>query len=204
MGKAKLVLAILALTALTACGADAPIRNGSTGLSRDGVVMKPGGGEAVQPDFRVTRIDISVPRTLSVSESNEYHPKADIVWRGDPYGDRYRQIEDIFETAMQRGAAQLRGGRPVAIEVVVMRFHALTERTYYTIGGIHSLTYALTVRDARTGEVIQPTRTIKADLDGLGGEEALAAERAGQTQKVRITAHLAQSLVRELSRPYQR
>lgn len=29
---------------------------------------------------------------LSVSESNSYYPNADVVWRGDPIGDRIQQI----------------------------------------------------------------------------------------------------------------
>jgi hypothetical protein len=39
---------------------------------------------------------VSVPRSLSVSEAHGIKPRADIVWREDPPGDRYVQVEGII------------------------------------------------------------------------------------------------------------
>lgn len=151
------------------------------------------------PPVKVTKLNVVVPRSLSVSEANSYHPQADIVWRGDPPGDRYAQIESIFRNGMGRGIQQFRTGRPIVVDITVERFHALTEKTRYTIGGIHSITFRMAERDASTGELLRPEHVVKADLKGFGGDEALAAERAGQTQRVRITDHLAQVIVQQLA-----
>jgi hypothetical protein len=40
-----------------------------------------------------------------------------------------------------------------------------------------------------------------ADLDAFGGQQAINAEARGQTQKVRITDHLAEVIRQELSNP---
>lgn len=141
--------------------------------------------------YDVVSLSVTVPRTLVVSEQNAYYPSADIVWRGDPPGDRYVQIQSIFEDGMGRGVAALNGSRPVRVSVEVRRFHALTEKARYTIGGVHSIRFVLTVFDAQTGQVIEGPRLVSADLDALGGDQAIAAERAGRGERVQITNHLA-------------
>ncbi len=150
-------------------------------------------------DVRVENITVRVPRSLTVSEANRYLPSGDIVWRGDLIGDRHAQVQAIFETAMQRGTQKLDGARPVSLDIEVKRFHALTEKARYTVGGVHSITFDLTVLDAKTGTPLGETRKVRADLDGFGGQQALRAEAAGLTQKVRITAHLAEVIRQELT-----
>jgi len=54
-------------------------------------------------DIQTIRID--VPRTLEVSEKNRFYPGGDIVWRGEPMGDRYMQVGAIFEDAATRDPA---------------------------------------------------------------------------------------------------
>ncbi len=149
----------------------------------------------------VENVIVHVPRSLKVSERNSYYPRGDIVWRGDPIGDRYAQVQAIFESAFKRGVKSLHGPVKVDLEVTVKRFHALTEKARYTVGGVHSITFDLAVLDAETGKVLVPPRTIRADLDGFGGQQALLAEARGETQKVRITNHLAQVIREELSNP---
>jgi hypothetical protein len=144
---------------------------------------------------------VTVPRTLKVSEANMFYPIADIVWRGDAYGDRHEQVEAIFNEGLTKGAQMTSGARDVVVDVEVIRFHSLTERTRYTVGGTHSITFAMTVHDAKSGSVLQARRIIKSDLKGFGGNAAVIAERMGQTQKVRITDHLAKVLNQELARP---
>ncbi|WP_298917958.1 DUF6778 family protein [uncultured Roseobacter sp.] len=157
--------------------------------------------EAAVPIYDVTDVVVNVPENLIVSEANSYYPSGDIVWRGDPAGNRHEQVRAIFETAMARGTAGMTEGTPVILDIEVKRFHALTEKTRYTIGGIHAITFKMSVRSAETGLMLSEPRVIKANLKGFGGERAIAAERQGQTQKVRITDHLAGVIFTELGQP---
>lgn len=152
-------------------------------------------------DYRVTRLDVRVPRELTVSEANLYYPLADIVWREDPFGDRYEQIEAILRPAAERATGGLAGQRPVGVAIELVRFHALSEKARFTVGGVHSLQFRLSVFDPQTGAEIEPTRLVIADLEAYGGEEAMAAVREGRTQKVRISNHLAGVIQHELIAP---
>jgi len=157
--------------------------------------------QAAQPSFSIAEMRIAVPGELRVSEANVYYPIADIVWRGDPMGDRHEQVLDTFANSFQRGTAGLEGVQPVSVDVEVTRFHSLTEKARYTVGGVHSIRFDLTVRDATTGAVIVPTRKVVADLPALGGRAAIAAGGTGVTQKTRISDHLAVVIEQELTRP---
>ena len=152
------------------------------------------------PSFKVTDISVTVPDNLRVSEANRYYPSGDIVWREDPIGDRYQQVSDIVRAGLEKGAARLNGEREIILDVTVTRFHALSEKARYTIGGVHAVQFLLTVRDAESGSVIIPTHKVKADFDALGGSAAIQAERRGVTQKVRITNQLAKVIQDELTR----
>jgi len=150
-------------------------------------------------DVRVDSITVTVPRSLTVSEANRYLPAGDIVWREDPLGDRYAQVADIFYTAMERGTAALDGATPVVLDIEVSRFHALTEKARYTTGGVHNINFTMTLRNAETGALLGDPRRVRADLEAFGGQKALAAEARGETQKVRIVAHLAEVIRQELT-----
>ena len=150
-------------------------------------------------DVHVKAITITVPRSLTVSEANRYIPKGDIVWRGDPIGDRHAQVAAIFDTAITRGAQSVQGAVPVALDIEVTRFHALTEKARYSVGGVHNISFDLTLRDPATGAALAETRQVQADLDGFGGQQAINADARGQTQKVRITDHLAEVIRQELT-----
>lgn len=153
--------------------------------------------------FVITGVQIDVPRTLTVSEANSYLPRADIVWRGDLPGDRHQQIEALFRDAMADGIATLgdTGTRPVTLQITLKRFHGVTERTRYTMGGVHNVIFDLAFLDPETGALLAPVREVAADLKEPGGDDAIAADAAGQTQKVRLRAHLAQVLVDEMTQP---
>jgi len=150
-------------------------------------------------DLRVESITVRVPRSLTVSEANRYLPAGDIVWREDPVGDRYAQVADIFYTAMERGTAALDGATPVTLDIEVSRFHALTEKARYTVGGVHNISFTMALRNAETGALLGEPRLVRADLNAYGGQRALAAEARGETQKVRIVAHLAEVIRQELT-----
>ena len=154
-----------------------------------------------QSPVSVNTITVRVPRSLKVSEANRYLPRGDIVWREDPIGDRYAQVQKIFQDALQTGVASLNGPVKVNLDVQVIRFHALTKKARYTTGGLHSITFDLAIKNPKTGELLAPIRTVRADLDGFGGQKALQAEARGLTQKVRISNHLSDVIRQELSNP---
>lgn len=182
---------------LAACSTDTVTR----GAGVDPSALTGGAVTMASPDYDVTAIAISVPRTLTVSEANVYFPMSDIVWHGDPLGNRYEQVQAVFEEAFATGTADLNGTRKVEVLAEITRFHALTPKTRYTVGGTHSLHFMLTVRDAVTGEILDGPRPVVADVKASGGSRAMEEEAAGITQKVVIEERLAQVIHDELTAP---
>ena len=144
-------------------------------------------------------IEISVPQDLKVSEANVMVPNADIVWRGDPMGDRHSQVAAIFEAAAANATQGLIEGRGVVLSLEVTRFHALTEKARYLTGGNYALHFELTLRDAATGVILDGPRSVVADVRASGGARAIAEDNAGRTEKVVITERLVQVLQYELA-----
>lgn len=156
----------------------------------------------IAPDFRVTKVNVIVPGSLTVSEDNGIKPRADIVWREDPYGNRYEQVKSVMEEGLNAGAKALNGTRAVVLDVQLVRFHAQTQRVRYSsLPSKHEIEFLLTVRDANSGAVIVPSHMVNATFDALGGNAAVAADRAGITQRMRIDEHLAGVIYGELTRP---
>ena len=143
--------------------------------------------------WKVVAVDVTVPRTLTVSEANRYAPNADIVWREDPFGDRYDQVDAIITDAAKRGVAGLHGKREVKLLITMQQFHALSEkaRALLNNSGVHDITFTAQVVDNATNAPLSPPDLIKADLVAYVGDQAIAAEKQGLTQKVRITDHVA-------------
>lgn len=161
------------------------------------------GPRDVTRDYSIARVQFHAPQTMKVSEGNGYYPFADVVWRGDPVGDRIVQIGAIFETAVMRGTADLNGATPVIVDIALKRFHGVTERTRFSVGGVYNMVFDMTVLDARSGAVIEPPREVVANLSAPGGNAALVAEMHGQTEKVRVTDYLTMVLHDELRGDYQ-
>lgn len=192
------LMMLLGLGALvSACGGTAPVTRAAP--------FEPLAAEAQAPTalepVTITAINVQVPRSLKVSEANRYIPAGDIIWRGEPIGDRHAQVQALFEEAFSRTAANMVGPREVIVDVRVMRFHGLTEKARYSVGGVHNIEFDLMFRDAQTGLVLGEPRRVRADLAAFGGQQAIEADAAGQTQKVRITAHLAEVLRQEIMQP---
>lgn len=154
-----------------------------------------------QPDLRIDSFTVSVPKSLKVNDRNLYYPMGDIVWRGEAKGDRHAQVRGMFEVGLRRAAPRIHGARPVRIDVQVVRFHAVSEKARYTVGGVHDITFMYRLIDVASGAQLGPTRTVDADLEALGGSAAIEAEGRGLTQKVRIVAHLERVFIEELTRP---
>ncbi|MGK7755267.1 MULTISPECIES: DUF6778 family protein [unclassified Roseovarius] len=154
------------------------------------------------PAYAVQEIRVNVPKSLKVSEANRYLPGGDIVWREDPAGDRHAQVKAIFEAAMQQGVNAMRPGHvPAVLDIQVTRFHALTEKARYTVGGVHALQFRMLLRNPETGVAYGAPQFVKADFKALGGQAAIKAEQQGITQKYRITNHLADVIQRQLTSP---
>lgn len=205
----RLVSALALTIGLGACTSPVPdaTRNlpvdESTGRAMGlGLQTTAGAGYSLMtPHYDVVSVNIAVPESLRVSEANMYYPIADIVWRGEPRGDRHKQVTAIFQEAFVTGTQTLRSGRRVAVDVIVDRFHCLTEKARFTIGGVHSLKFTLRVRDAATGEVLDGPRKVVADVKASGGAVAVQEEADGITQRLVILQRLSEVALRELTRP---
>ena len=149
-------------------------------------------------DFNVVDIRVDVPDTLRVSEANSLIPLGDIVWQGDLPGNRYQQVQTILQDAVSKGVENANGGRDVVLHLTVTRFHSLSHRARYSIGGNHSIFFDLAIIDAMTGQQIGETENINASLDAFGGAAAIQAELAGLTQKVRIIDHVSRVISSKL------
>jgi hypothetical protein len=169
------------------------VTKASAGGGRPGI-----GIQTVNVPLHVVDVRVTVPRDLKVSEAETWYPIADIVWRGDARGTRYEQIEAIYAAAIPPAIAPLTRGIPVVAEIEVTRFHCVTDKTRYTVGGVHSLKFLLTIRHAETGEILAGPRPVNADAPAPGGQRAVAQDMAGITQKQVVTERLATVIRREL------
>lgn len=191
---------------VAACGTNTSAPQAAGLQTGDSLAFRQAGAaqpaEQAQPSsLKVQAVKVIVPSTLKVSEANSYYPRADIVWRGDDFGNRYEQVAAIFQNAFVAGTKDMNGTTPTVLEVEVIRFHSLTEKARYSVGGVHNMHFKLTMRHAQTGALLAPPREVEANLDAFGGGQAYEAERRGQTQKVRVTGYLAQVIQRELAKP---
>lgn len=149
----------------------------------------------------ISSVTVRVPQSLKASEANRFLPRGDIVWRGDPVGDRHEQVRKIFETAMVQGVSSLDGPIKVDLDIEVQHFHSLSEKARYFTGGVHNIDFTWSLKDPETGQILFGPKAVQADLEGFGGKKAIQADAEGQTMKVRITDHLAKVIVEELTTP---
>lgn len=151
---------------------------------------------AARADWRVTDVRIVTPANLTTTEQNSFIPKADVVWHGDPAGNRIQQAAAIVKRGVEQGLGGLRGRHGVIATVTLRRFHSETPKAYFqgpAGSGVHSVAFDLTITDARTGAVLAGPQLIKADLPATG------AARDGQQSntlpsalwKKQISDHIA-------------
>lgn len=150
------------------------------------------------PSMKVESFEVRVPKSLKVSEANSYYPSGDIVWRGEPLGDRHVQVKRIFEDSLTKGTRGANGTMPVVVDVEVKRFHALTEKTRYSVGGRHEIQFVMNFLDPETRRPVAAPREIDATFKAFGGARAVAAERNGITQRLRIDNKLTAVFQQEL------
>ena len=205
------IIAIVALVALAACESGVPL-SGDTGsaaapgqANASTMVRLDGRGgsiaaKAAPSRYAVRSVEVTVPSSLTVSEANLFYPKADIVWRDEPVGDRYAQVKAVMAQGLAKGTANMRTGPPAVVAVRVERFHSLTEKARFSVGGVHNLVFVLTVRNAASGAILDGPRRVEVAIRASGGGKALAEDAAGKTQRVVIVAGLAEAIRRELAR----
>ena len=152
-----------------------------------------------KPAYNVQQLSVTVPEDLTVSEANVFLPMSNTVWREDPAGNRKQQIQTILVDAISTGVARVGKGRPVTMEVRVNKFHALTEKTRYTVGGRHNINFDYLLRDAETGVPVESVQNINLKFKAYGGARAFEAMSRGETQKVRITQHVQERMYQAMS-----
>lgn len=146
----------------------------------------------VTKNWRVTSVNVSVPDSLTVSNRNSLAPSADIVWHGEPFGDRRAQVARIVDDGLTAGTSGMSGERAVSISASIVQFHAVTPRAVSQApGAVHNISYAIRVFDAATGQPLTEQQLISADFEAYVGAAAVTAAVNGQSQRVRITQHLA-------------
>ncbi len=142
--------------------------------------------------WKLNRVRIEIPAELTVSEANSFAPNADIVWHGEPLGDRREQVGAILRDGLRKGASSLNGSRAVDIHATLDHFHAVTPAAVAQApAAVHNIGYIVQVFDAKTGEALTPPEATEADLEAYVGSAAFTAAINGQPQRVRIVDHIA-------------
>lgn len=149
--------------------------------------------------FAIRAVEVEVPRSLRVSEANMLVPLADIVWREDPRGDRHAQVDTLMTAAAREATQDMRRGTPAVLSLTMRRFHALTERARYTIGGNFAIQFEMRLSDPKTGALLAPPRPVVLDIPAAGGQRAIDEEARGLTQRVVITAGVVKGLRDQLA-----
>jgi hypothetical protein len=149
--------------------------------------------------YNVRSVDVTVPSALRVSEANLFYPDADVVWRGEPQGDRLAQVKAILEEGLAAGTAGMKTGPKAMISVQLERFHALTEKARFAVGGVHDVVFVLTVREVGTNAILAAPQRIEVAIRASGSDKAIAEDAAGRTQRVVIVEGVAEAVRRELS-----
>ncbi len=188
MMKARFIPAMLLGSVLVLAGCV-----GGTGVSRDLAFDSPPPAvdNMVTQDWDVIGVDVDVPRTLTVSEANTIKPRADIVWREDPIGDRHTQVDTLMTEALTPAFEQVTGTVPVIVNIRMTRFHAQTQRVRYSnLPSEQEIEFVMTIVHADTGVILSGPEAFDLTFPALGGNDAVEADAAGLTQRLRITRRL--------------
>lgn len=152
--------------------------------------------EGLDPDltknWRARNIQVAVPDSLTVSNNNSYAPNADIVWHGEPFGNRRAQVARILREGVELGARPMRGSRPVTLKATLRHFHAVTPAAVARApAAVHNIAFNFEVLDANSDRPLTEPMYIQADLEANVGAAAVAAAIEGRGQRTRIVQHIA-------------
>ncbi len=137
-------------------------------------------------------VQVSVPTALTTSDVNLFQPNVDVVWHGDPAGDRKQQVAVILEDAIESAAENMSGPRGVVVQATLIRFHSLTPKARAVTGGVHKIAFSIQVVDDETGAVLAGPTVIEADVEAFGGWQAVEADARGDTPKLRISNRITE------------
>ena len=192
MKRTKVISAVAFIALLGACNTVGTTRNAPLEQLPQSSLPQVGAGiKSTQSiSWRVQDVRVNIPDELSVSEANLYLPGSDIVWREDPHGDRREQVKTIIDLAVSQAAMSLNGQDPVYLDINLKRFHALSQKARATVGGQHTITFEVVIRDVETNVDLIDPFPVEIKLKAYGGQKAIDAEMRGETQKVRITREI--------------
>ena len=156
-----------------------------------------GAGSTDAASWSLSDVEVVVSEAMKVNTNGNvrYPPAEQLVWWGDPPGDRKAQVAALMTDAAKAGAIDaLAGTRPVNVRIEVTQFHAMTPRARATNLqlGVHEIKFDIAVVDVATGEVLAEETGVNADMRAFSGPQAVAAEQSGQGQKIRIQTRVAQ------------
>ena len=100
-------LAVAGCASVETVTRNAPIETSSFGGAQSRVIAR---------NYAVQDMTFAASTQLRVSESNSFYPNADVVWRGDPIGNRIEQIAAMFKTALDRNVDKMDGLVPVVVD----------------------------------------------------------------------------------------
>ncbi|MFT4148692.1 MAG: hypothetical protein QM656_00730 [Paracoccaceae bacterium] len=154
---------------------------------------------AARTEWRVAKVRVIVPDSLKATEENSFIPAADIVWHGDPAGDRKAQVAAIVQAGVEQGFAGLKGRESVVATVTLRRFHALTPRAFERAPsgtGVHSVRFDLQINDARTGALLAGPVTFDADTPAYVAADIKDSTtiNPGRMWKAQIERHVADTI----------
>ncbi|MCU9848920.1 hypothetical protein OEZ60_12985 [Defluviimonas sp. WL0024] len=143
--------------------------------------------------WHVHEVDVLIPEKLTVSDENLLMPPADIVWHGDPDGDRRAQVSAILNDGIAAGTTGLVGDRPVKLEVVLREFHGVTPIAMVNApSAVYNIHYSIRAVDADTGAALTEPAEVDADLAAHVGADLITASLEGSDEKSRLREHLAE------------
>lgn len=181
-GMKRFGMALAAAVALAGCG-------GTFATSYDNPVAA-----EVSRGWRVSGVSVSVPDRLSTTEANVLAPNADIVWHGEPKGNRRAQVARIVEEGLKKGGTGLRGRSGVVLQAQLIHFHGVTPIAVNEApAAVHNISYILQVVDRATGKVVAGPEVIQADLPAFTKSAAVVASTSGITERQRIVDHIAEA-----------
>ncbi len=146
----------------------------------------------ITKSWKLKNVIAVAPQELTVSNADTFAPNADIVWHGEPYGDRRAQVARIVDEGITLGANELKGDREVSIAASLSQFHAVTPLSVARApSAVHNIAYRIQIFDEATGAPLTKPQVISADLEAYVGSAAIAAAVEGNSQRVRIVRHIA-------------
>ena len=100
----------------------------------------------ITKSWKLKNVIAVAPRELTVSNADTFAPNADIVWHGEPYGDRRQQVAKIVDEGITLGADALKGDREVLIAASLSQFHAVTPLSVSRApSAVHNIAYSIQV-----------------------------------------------------------